>query len=45
MTIERPMFPPRADEHCQIISLVDRQKAGRRISIAAAIEAIAGVQS
>jgi hypothetical protein len=33
MTIERPMFPPRADEHCQIISFVDRQKAGRRISI------------
>jgi hypothetical protein len=33
MTIERPMFPPRADEHCQIISLVDRQKGRRRISI------------
>jgi hypothetical protein len=33
MTIERPMFPPRAEEHCQIISLVDRQKGRRRISI------------
>jgi hypothetical protein len=33
MTIERPMFPPRADEHCQIISFVDRQKGRRRISI------------
>ena len=33
MTIERPMFPPAADEHCQIISFADRQKAGRRISI------------
>jgi hypothetical protein len=32
MTIERPMFPPRADEHCQIISFADRQKADRRIS-------------
>jgi hypothetical protein len=33
MTIERPMFPPRADEHCQVISFADRQKAVRRISI------------
>jgi hypothetical protein len=33
MTIERPMFPPRADEHCKIISFVDRQKGRQRISI------------
>ncbi len=33
MTIERPMFPPFADEHCQMISFVDCQKAGRRISV------------
>jgi hypothetical protein len=31
MTIE--MFPPFADEHCQIIWFVDCQKAGRRISV------------
>ena len=33
MTIERPMFPPRAHESCQIISFADRQKAARRLSI------------
>jgi hypothetical protein len=37
MTIERPMFPPRAEEHCQIILLVIGRKAAGVSPSAAAI--------
>jgi hypothetical protein len=41
MTIERPMFPPRADEHCQIIQFsTARLSAERTVEIEASARAI-----